>query len=479
MSSDKSFSRRQFLKGFAASSLGAGALLGTGGLAAGAKVMGPSISSGKVKNFILMVSDGMNNGTFTAANHWLNIRENRDSAWMQLYKDGVATRGLSETACANSLITDSAAASSAWGIGERVNMRSVNVTPDGREPSPLALLAKAQGKSAGMVTTARITHATPAGFAANVPHRDQDPTIAVQYLERRLDVLLGGGDKHFNPDKREDGRDLYSDFRKSGYQVIKSKGELLKLGNDGTKPLLGVFSDDHMPYWIDRQNQKEIGEQNPSLEEMTAVALSRLSQNGNGFVLQIEAARVDHAAHANDPATIVTEQLEFDRTIALVREFVENRDDTLVVITSDHGTGGFMLCGADDGYQHSQGRFESLKNCRGSYEMIQKGMNAENPYESLIHSVEHYMNIQLDEGEKLSLHQALTKPTEIGLYSTPKNISAALQPILFKRFAVSWNCFNHTADLVEFAMMGAARDCLPGYIENWQVYHAVRDVMKI
>ena len=477
MSSDHSYSRRQFIKGITATGLGAGALLGTRTLS-GSEIA-PAIAAGKVKNFILMVSDGMNNGTFSAANHWMNLRENRDSEWMQLYKDKVATRGLSETSCADSLVTDSAAASSAWGIGQRINKGVVNITPDGKTPDPIALIAKAKGKSAGMVTTASITHATPAGFAASIHDRDLGEEIAVQYFDRKIDLLLGGGDKHLNPKIREDGRDLYADFGSAGYEIVKSRDELMALAKNGTRPLLGVFSSGHIPYCIDRQHQSDLGKQIPSLEEMTELALHRLSQNPNGFVLQIEAARIDHAAHANDCAAIIPEQLEFDRTIGLVRKFAEERGDTLVVVTSDHGTGGFMVCRSEHGYQVSQDYFEGIFNCTGSFDTIRHGVEGVESHGLLTSAVEKYLKIQLDEAEKATLHHALELPEKEGLYESSRTIADALRPILYDRFSVNWNCYHHTADLVEFAMFGPGKDCLPSYIENWQLHAAVRDLLKI
>ena len=477
MSAEHSFSRRQFIKGLAASSLGAGALLGTRTF--GTEGLAAAITSGKAKNFVLMVSDGMNNGTFTAANHWLNLTENRDSEWMQLYKEGIATRRICETSCADSLVTDSAAASSAWGIGQRVNKGYINITPDGATPDPIALLAKAKGKSAGMVTTARITHATPAGFAASLADRDLDDAIAVQYLDRRLDLLLGGGDNHFNPAVREDGRDLYADFHKAGYEIVKSRAELQALGRRADQPLLGVFCEDHIPYCIDRQFQPELGAQNPSLEEMTEVALKRLSQNPNGFVLQVEAARVDHSAHANDPLSIIPEQLEFDRTIAVVRKFAEERGDTVVVVTSDHGTGGFMVCRSEYGYQISQQYFEGIFKCTGSYDRVQAGVNGVQDHALLVANVEKYSGVVLSEVEKESLRYALELPEKEGLYHSSRTIADALRPIFYDRFSVNWNCYHHTADLVEFGMLGPGKDALPGYIENWQVHGVVRELLGI
>lgn len=475
MKAENSLTRRRFIKSLAATGLGSGILLN---LNAQEKVK-TSLPAKGAKNLILMVSDGMNNGTFSAANHWLKLKEGRESHWMQLYRDGLATRRLTDTACADCLVTDSAAASSAWGIGHRVNMASINVMPDGSKPTPIAILAKNKGKSAGMVSTARITHATPAAFAANVPHRDTDPIIAEQYFDRRIDLLLGGGDKHFNPKKREDKRDLYGDFSNAGYGLMKTRDELLSY-KPGNQPVIGIFADDHIPYAIDRKHDAALAKVTPSLEEMTDLALRKLSQNKKGFVLQIEAARVDHAGHANDPASIIMEQLEFDRTIAVVRKFAELDGDTLVVVTTDHGTGGFMLNGADDGYDKSEARFLTLDQCKGSFSMIEKRIDPERPRETLIGAVESTLNIQLKEEEKAHLLKTLDQPEVEAVFSySRKSISVALRPILFDRFSVSWTSGNHTADLVELAMFGPGSDILPGYTENWELHGVFRQVLGV
>lgn len=468
-----SFSRRNFLKGMTLAGLGAGLGLSLPGCSSKSAAK----TSAKAKNFILMVSDGMNNGTFSAAQHWMNLKENRDCSWMQLYVDGLASRHLVETPCANSLVTDSAAASSAWGIGHRVNMGSINTMPDGSMPTPLALLAKAKGKSAGMVSTARITHATPAGFAANVTNRDLEDDIAAQYLTRQLDVLLGGGDKNFNPKMREDGRDLYADFAAADYRVVKSRSELNKL-SQGARPILGVFSKSHVPYCIDRTHNPALKEV-PSLEEMTQVALDHLSKNPKGFVLQIEAGRVDHAGHANDPATIVLEQLEFDRTIALVRKFAEADGDTMVVVTTDHGTGGFMLNGADDGYEKAGPRLLQMEECRGSFEAMEAAVNPNALQATIVDAVEKTLNFQLDSVDKKSLVDALAADGSQSMYGTSNAISNTLHHTLFKRYSVMWTSHNHTADLVEMAIFGPGKDCLPGFVENWQLHHSVRKILSI
>ncbi|MFC6767089.1 alkaline phosphatase, partial [Natrinema soli] len=185
-------------------------------------------------------------------------------------------------------------------------------------------LAQARGKATGLVSTTRITHATPAAYASHVPDRGMEGTIAEQYAESDVDVLMGGG-------RREFDADLLERMRESGYEVLFDAADLETAGGDR---LLGLFDDSHITYTLDRD------ESIPSLSEMTAAAVDRLEEDDDGFFLMVEGGRIDHAEHGNDVQTTVAETEEFDEVVDWALEYAENRDDTLVVVTSDHETGG-------------------------------------------------------------------------------------------------------------------------------------------
>jgi alkaline phosphatase len=243
------------------------------------------------------------------------------------------------------------------------------------------------------------------------------------------------------------------------------------------QPFLGVFSDDHIPYYIDRANNTAIGKKTPSLETMTTAALDRLSRNPSGFVLQIEAGRVDHAAHAMDSASIIPEQLEFDRAIEVVRKFAEQHGDTLVVVTTDHGTGGFMLNGAYDGYENAI-RFLYLGKCKGSYTSIKDRVDMKNLQDTLVPAVESTFDIKLNLKEQKQIFTAIENPV-VERLNAFNRIAYALRPIFMNRYSVSWTSGNHTGDLVELAMFGPGSDILPGYLENWQLHGVFREVLGI
>src|SRR5690554_3843451 len=154
----------------------------------------PPVKNGKTaRNIIMLISDGMSTGTLNMADLYLNRMEGRSSHWMQLYRDNRVSRALMDTASANSIVTDSAAASSAFGGGVRVKNGSLNISPEGKEILPIWQKFKKTGKKAGCVTTVPITHATPAGFCVCNSSRNAQPEIAQTYLDLGIDVLLGGG----------------------------------------------------------------------------------------------------------------------------------------------------------------------------------------------------------------------------------------------------------------------------------------------
>ena len=284
-------SRRRFLTG--SSLLAATATLtGAPHIARSAESL-QSTPGQKPKKIIHIVSDGMSMGTLTCANLLSQITRKKPLSWTQLWKNPAARVALMNTRSLNSMVTDSSAASSAWGSGSRVVNGAVNILPDGALLTPLYKLFSEAGWKTGLVTTAEITHATPAGFAAAVKSRGDSDVIAVQYLERKIDVLLGGGRPFFSPNRRKDKRDLRGDFAKNGYTVVLDKAALEKAPLDTR--LLGTFSDGHLPYTLDHRNDAKLKAAVPTIAELTTAALARLERSER-FILQVEGARIDHAA---------------------------------------------------------------------------------------------------------------------------------------------------------------------------------------
>ncbi|MFP4281864.1 MAG: alkaline phosphatase [Opitutales bacterium] len=457
-------SRREFLRQAGLAGLAGATLSAAPSARAASKAKGAS--AGKARNLIFLVADGMNNGTLAAAHHYLNLTAQRDTEWMRLYRDGLSRRGLVETSSATGIVTDSAAAATAWGGGQRVLNGSLNMTSEGKALTPLYHYGKQAGKALGLVSTTRLTHATPAGFAVSVPSRDLEDEIAEQFLARgEVDILFGGGSRHFDPAQRDDGRDLFAAYAKAGFNVLRSRADLARAPREGR--FLGTFCDTHLPYQIDRTHDAALGDTVPALDVMMQAALERLAGRSEGFLLQVEGGRIDHAGHANDAGAILHDMLEFDRCIGVARRFAERHGDTLVIVTTDHGTGGFMINGAGPRYAFSSDRFRHLGAVSASYEHLQR--RGASPLQTV-----KALGLGAEEGLARRALDALQ-----GMGNDRNAMSDALQPILADWLSVSWNSHNHTADLAEFASFGPGSETIPDYHENWELHHRLREILAI
>jgi alkaline phosphatase len=363
-------------------------------------------------------------------------------------------------------VTDSAAAGSAWGSGERVNNGCINYSIQGNALVPLMQYAKQAGKSTGLVSTCRITHATPASFAANVLDRDLEATIANQYLEREVDLLMGGGLEYFITE----GRNLSSEFKRRGYSFVTDQVGLSNLTD--ARRILGLFADSHLPYAIDRKNDSAFA-QIPSLATMFKAALRPLSENENGFVLQVEAGRIDHAGHANDPAAILHELLEFDNCIPIALDFLKWNPDTLVIVTTDHGTGGCQLNGVGKRYNGSGSALDRINNFRGSFESIERIYKKTGKF-SRVH-FNSICDLGITKAQELEIVEKMLAGSD---YMTSV-IADAIAAELYQETGVGWTSHDHTSELVELAAVGRGAEHFPNLLKNYEVNGIVRNLLRI
>lgn len=479
-----SVSRRKF---FSRSGLLAGSALAFPhvGLGAEAALARPGQ---KPRHIIHLVSDGMSLGTLTCADHFAQATRGRGLAWTQLYRHPAAQTALVNMRSLNSLVTDSAAAASSWGSGSRVKNGALNCLPDARELRPLCSLLGEAGWRRGLVTTTEITHATPAGFAANVDDRCKGETIAGQYLERRIDVLLGGGRDHFDPAKRKDRRDLLADFAARGYAVCRTRAELEAAPLD--KPWLGVFATGHLPFTLDHQADAKLVATVPTLVEMTRRALQRL-ENEPHFLLQVEGGRVDHAAHNSDAAAALRDQIAFDEALELCLEFQRRQPDTLLVVTTDHGNSNLGLNGMGDKYSRSSPLFANVQRMKKSLpEILSALKKAADPPGAVeiklpdgastreIYSVEPGRLAEVigeAAGYKVPAHKAILFTRyllnqEQPLYDQMNSPVTQLGQLLANHLGVGWTGNTHTADYVPLVALGPGAEHFRGFLQNTDVF---------
>ncbi len=461
-----SVSRRNFLR----TGLAGGAVLLAPGLRAQSTELAASAGARRARNVIFLVSDGMSLGTLTMAERHLRRQEGRGTHWLGLYDRPDLRRALMDTASANSPVTDSAAASSAWGCGHKVKNGAINFAPDGRPRTPILRLARAAGKGTGLVTTATITHATPAGFAAQVEARADEGIIAAQYLEVGVDVLLGGGARFFDPAQRADQRDLFADYARAGYAVVRDAAALRAASAGGR--LLGTFDDGHLPFALDHRADPALRATVPTLAEMTQVALARLAAHERGFVLQIEGARVDHAAHANDIGGLLFDQLAFDDAVGVAAAFAAGRDDTLVIVTSDHGNANPGLNGAGGSFTSRGGSYGDTQECFDRVARFSQtnvwtlaGLGPDSSAAQVRERVHTATALDFDDDEIEMLRHALRKEHREG-YRVRNAPLVAYGQILANHTSVGWTGTQHTTDYTELAAFGPGSEAIGGVVQN-------------
>jgi alkaline phosphatase len=323
-----------------------------------------------------------------------------------------------------------------------------------------------------LVTTATITHATPAGFAAIERSRDNEAGIALQY-RGVVDVALGGGHRFFDAAQRKDGKDVYAWYRESGYATFRTRAELLS-GAAGKAQILGVFDPSHLPYTVDQLNDPKVKEAVPTLAEMSRVALDSLDQGREGFLLQIEGARVDHAAHVNDAAGLLWDFLAFDDAVRVALEFQAKRPETLIVLCSDHGNSSPTLRGMGVEYNDSAASFELMLKARGSYTPLVRMLK-----DGAREAVANLLGVELtaEEAEPLQAAIARTRPTSIN--QQLNNVTGTLGQVLANHTGIAWVGESHTADYVVTTAVGPGAQEFSGLIRNTDVFGKLTRMMGV
>ncbi len=315
-------------------------------------------SGEQARNVIFMVPDGMGMADVTLLRVALG---GPGGALLQMERPEYV--GYQRTHSRDSLVTDSAAAGSAWACGEKFPNGAICQQPDGRRPRSLMDHARALGKATGLVVTSSVTHATPAAFAAHSPDRDCEVCIAREYMTRsRPDVILGSGLDAFvadEPDPCGCEGDSLALAREAGYRIVTDRAGLDKARAARETPILGLFGREGMvPEW---QRPDDCPE--PRLPEMTATALELLSAREDGFFLLVEGSQIDWAKHEGALDYLLGELRAFDEAVGVVLDWIaaepRRREETLLVIVSDHECGGLSLSGPPGEHPPATKRFHA------------------------------------------------------------------------------------------------------------------------
>ena len=369
----------------------------------------------KAENVIFMIPDG--HSVSYATNYRLYKGE-------ESLMDSMLV-GMHRTYAANTEVTDSAAAGTAMATGVKTNNGMISTAPDGTELKTILQAAEEEGKSSGLVATSTITHATPAVFASHVASRSDEATIAPQLIENGVDVLLGGGKKYFP-------NDLLKEAEKNGYRYISTKEQLTKLNDRKTNKLIGLFADNGLAPELDRDETNQ-----PSLAEMTETAIDVLKKDKDGFFLMVEGSQIDWAGHDQDAAWAMKDTEAFEEALQVVMDFAKKDKNTLVVIASDHETGGMSV----GGYNQYDAKLEVLHNVTATGDYMESRLNSDRS------------NIQ----EVVKTYTSLDLTTnEINKIKNASSASIAINQVVSQRALVGWTTLAHTGtDVPLYAIIPA------------------------
>jgi len=418
----------------------------------------------KSENLIVLIGDGMGPPQITLSRLYAQEYNDLDQLKIDDYLVGTNSTHADNSPESNEsgLVTDSAASGTAFATGNKTYNGAVSVTNEevAKPVGSVLEAAKAAGKGTGLISTARITHATPAVYASHVRSRDNEDAIAQQYLDAEIDVLIGGGERHFVSSEkdatfgeaaREDELNLVEDFKGNGYAIAHNKEELLQVEGDR---VLGLLADTHVPYNLDRE-----GDTIPSLKEQLETAISVLEKNEEGFVIMLEGGRIDHAGHANDIHSIVQEMLEFDEAFAAAVEYAEKDGDTSVIATADHETGGLTI-GRDNIYDAYLDVFEPVTASSEKIGLELADAKSEADIKDIVKEYTGIDDLSEDEVELIMSGNLLDG--EPSSYEREGSFNA----MMAKRSAIGWTGHGHTGVDVGVYGYGPAAELLQGFNDN-------------
>ncbi|WP_428927854.1 alkaline phosphatase [Marinibacterium sp. SX1] len=314
------------------------------------------------KNVIVLVADGNGVGTNYATRVFMGQQNGAlGEEWVMPYEQPEFYSALVKTYNINAQTPDSAPTAGAMNSGVKQRFNLINLGEDGihddcsteadNKLTIFSEIVSGMDKSVGIVSTARITHATPAAVYAKTANRNWEDAvpegcegskdIATQLIDAMeagtIDFAMGGGGRYFLPDgtelgglsgRRADGVNLVERAEGLGAAFVTDQAGFDALDLTADAPILGLYENSHMMYEVDRADE-------PSLAEMTKAAIEYLSKNENGYYLEIEAGRVDHANHAGNAARTLTDGVAFAEAVAMADELTSD-EDTLIIVTADH-----------------------------------------------------------------------------------------------------------------------------------------------
>jgi len=457
----------------------------------------PAKTAARVKHVFLFIGDGMAMTQINAAEVYANALSSKDVAIKKLGFSRFPVAGLTTTYDAGSIITDSASAGTAIASGRKTLNGVINMDPGKKVAyKTIAEYAKDAGMKVGIVSSVSIDHATPAVFYAKTPSRGNMYDIAVQLGKSGFDYFGGGGLAQ-PAGKNKDQPNAIDLAKAAGYRYVNAKADFqaLKPGVGKVLAVNATLQDSNaLPYDIDRKAD------DLSLADYTRKGIELLSDNAAGFFMMVEGGKIDWACHANDAAAAIRDTLAFDAAVAEAVAFAEKHpEDTLIVVTGDHETGGMSIGFA--GTQYST-FFDKVGVQKMSY--VAFDANVLKPYKASvpkdkakledlspaimdafgldIASLSQIQKEQIDRAFKRSVGNEVErsiKEEEYLLYGGYEPLTVKITQLLNQTAGIGWTSYAHTGVPVATFAKGARAEDFGGYYDNTDIFRKLASAMDL
>lgn len=365
----------------------------------------------------------------------------------------------------DTIVTDSSCAATQMATGALSRPGYIGLDYAGQPQETLLEKAYKEGKSIGVVTDVYVADATPAAFLTHTQHRKNKYDIARQLVDSKAQVVLGGGSRYFT---QQENKKLLLRAKKKGWTVVHNATELdrVKKGR-----VLGLFADENIPFYGDIESHPNT----PTLLQMTQKAVQLLSQNPKGFVLVVEAGKIDWALHDNEGGPALWEMINLDETLAYLWQWTQEKANTLLYLNADHETGVPSF-----EYRHLDTNAVQLKSAQGEV-LYDKDTDYVNyPYYQRLFDHKHLLYYVFKDFQQLPKQQqtaerlaamcdkALGYPTDLKLGGIVPTYDELIHK-LNQAQGLTWSTQTHSSGMLMGIAYGPGAEAFSGVYHNTQI----------
>ena len=475
-------------------------------LTCAATAMAEDAAPATPKYVFMFIGDGMGNPQVTATQYYLGALENPDSTIpvpAQLSFTDFENVGLMTTYDASSFCPDSASTATSMASGQKTLSGVINYNIDLTESFKIITeYAKEAGKKVGVISSVSLDHATPAAYYAKSESRGEYYDIALQGVSGTTLDFLGGG-SYLTPDGDGTQANLFDVAEENGFTVANTLEDIRALNSESGRVLAitpDIADSSSMQYEIDRVRMEAEGADSLSLAEMVQAGISVLDNDEEGFFLMTEGGKIDWSCHANDAMTSIMDTIALSDAVQVAIDFAaEHPEETLIIVTADHETGGMTIGFATTAYDT---HFNYLQNQTISFTQFDAviGEMRENgaTFEDALAEIEKYYGLTTEEGQDLTLTEteiaSLTAAFELSmlpseervigeqeelLYGGYEPLSMAVSHIINNKAGLSFTSYAHTGLQIPVYATGVGADNFAGLYDNTDIFTKTMTAMGL